>query len=270
MLGSDGFAYVVKFQNNPQHLRVLANEFIATGIAREFGLRVPQVEIVEVPQWLVASTSELRIESEKGLDLCQAGLQFGSRYVGGLLPGQTVDYLPELHLSEVTNLRDFSGMLVIDKWTCNSDGRQAVFHKSLREKHYTATFIDQGYCFGAGSWRFSDAPLRGVYSRNVVYRDVKGWDSFQPWLELVDRLDGGRIWDIADKIPQEWYGGPAVELQNLIETLFTRRHRIRELIDEFRLSSREPFPQWKWSPTRRVAISLGQVLSFPNKVTSDV
>ena len=26
MLGADGHAYVVKFQNNPQHMRVLANE----------------------------------------------------------------------------------------------------------------------------------------------------------------------------------------------------------------------------------------------------
>lgn len=28
MLGSDDHLYVVKFQNNPQHLRVLANELV--------------------------------------------------------------------------------------------------------------------------------------------------------------------------------------------------------------------------------------------------
>ena len=37
MLGSDGHAYVVKFQNNPQHMRVLANEFLATRLAAAAG-----------------------------------------------------------------------------------------------------------------------------------------------------------------------------------------------------------------------------------------
>jgi len=30
IMGTDGKLWVVKFRNNPQHLRVLANEFIAT------------------------------------------------------------------------------------------------------------------------------------------------------------------------------------------------------------------------------------------------
>lgn len=33
MLGADGNLYVVKFQNNPQHTRVLANELVATRLA---------------------------------------------------------------------------------------------------------------------------------------------------------------------------------------------------------------------------------------------
>ena len=33
MFADDGHYYVVKFQNNPQHIRVLANELIATRIA---------------------------------------------------------------------------------------------------------------------------------------------------------------------------------------------------------------------------------------------
>jgi hypothetical protein len=37
MLGADGHVYVVKFQNNPQHMRVLANEFLASRMARRRG-----------------------------------------------------------------------------------------------------------------------------------------------------------------------------------------------------------------------------------------
>ena len=37
MLGADGKLWVVKFQNNPQDVRVLANELIATGWRRRWG-----------------------------------------------------------------------------------------------------------------------------------------------------------------------------------------------------------------------------------------
>ena len=62
MLGADGHAYVVKFQNNPQHRRVLANEFLASRLARAAGLTAPDVELVEVSKWLVENTGELEID----------------------------------------------------------------------------------------------------------------------------------------------------------------------------------------------------------------
>jgi hypothetical protein len=244
MLGADGHAYVVKFQNNPQNLRVLANEMLATKLAEALGLTVPVCDVVEVSEWLVANTSELSLERAEGLERCKAGLQFGSRMVGGLMPGQTVDYLPEPQLGDVKNIEEFAGMLVLDKWTCNSNGRQAVFHKRPREKRYKAAFIDQGYCFHAGDWTLSDAPLRGVYARNLVYGQVTGWESFEPWLSRMETLKPETIWGIAEGVPPEWYGGSISEMEELVEKLLARRSRVRELIDSFRESSREPFPNW--------------------------
>src|SRR5208337_2506709 len=57
---------------------------------------------------------------------------------------------------------------LLEKWTCNADGRQAAFWKRRGERKFTASFIDQGYCFNAGEWSFPDAPLRGVFGRNDV------------------------------------------------------------------------------------------------------
>ena len=57
MLGADGKLWVVKFQNNPQHLRVLANELMATRLAEAVGLTVPASDVVEVTEWLVANTA---------------------------------------------------------------------------------------------------------------------------------------------------------------------------------------------------------------------
>ncbi len=59
MLGADGKLWVVKFKNNPQHLRVLANELIATKLAEAVGLSVPQSDVVEVSEWLVRNSPEM-------------------------------------------------------------------------------------------------------------------------------------------------------------------------------------------------------------------
>lgn len=244
MLGSDGHLYVVKFQNNPQHLRVLANELFATRLAEAIGLSVPATDVVEVSEWLVENTPDLQIDLGRQRERCRAGLQFGSRYIGGLMPGQVVDYLPEEQLSTVRNLNEFAGMLVLDKWTCNSNGRQAVFHRKPRERRYTATFVDQGYCFHAGEWTFPDAPLRGVYARNTVYTDVTGWESFEPWLARVETMEPAAVWQIAETVPPIWYGGDLREMEKLGTALLARRGRVREQIVQFRESGRKPFPKW--------------------------
>jgi hypothetical protein len=244
MLGADGHAYVVKFQNNPQHTRVLTNEFLASRLAAAAGLTAPAVELMEVSSWLVDNTPELEMDLGRTREKCKPGLQFGSRFVGGLMPGQVVDFLPEEQLAEVRNLEEFAGILALDKWTGNANGRQAVFTKKQRERRYRAVFIDYGYCFHAGEWRFEDIPLRGVYYRNDVYREISGWESFEPWLTRLETIPAETVWGAANEVPPEWYGGDLSEMEGLVEKLLARRSRIRELIEEFGRSDRRPFPKW--------------------------
>lgn len=258
MLGADGHIYVVKFQNNPQHIRVLANELLASRLAAAVGLTVPQAELVEVSNWLIENTPELEIDLGRTRERCRPGLQFGSRYVGGLMPGQVVDYLPAEQLTALKNATEFGGILALDKWTGNANGRQAVFSRRQRERRYKAVFIDFGYCFHAGEWRFDDLPLRGVHPSNTVYRDVDGWESFEPWLSRLETLPAETVWSAANEVPPQWYGGDLGEMEALVEKLLVRRSRIRELIDAFRRSDRQPFPKWgqvaghtpdiRWSP----------------------
>ncbi len=266
MLGSDGHAYVVKFQNNGQNLRVLAAELLATTLAGSLGLTVPHCAVVEVSDSLVSRTNELTIEKPGGVvEACRAGRQFGSRLVGGLMPGQTVDYLPEARLMEVENLTEFVGMLVLDKWVANADGRQAVFHKQSRQRRYEATFIDQGYCFNAGDWALKDNPLRGVYARNLVYAGVTGWESFEPWMSRLEKLDPQAVWQIAEGVPPEWYGGTISEMEQLVEKLLGRRARVPELIEAFGESSRKPFPNWM-----RAEVEVGKKLFLAPKFGDDM
>ena len=246
---SDGACYVTKFQNNPQHIRVLANEMLATKLGIALGLPMPSVEVIEVSDWLIEHTEGLRIDSRGVKIPCRGGRQLGSLYAGCESPGMTFDHLPRELLQRVMNVGEFARVLVLDKWTCNSDGRQAIFcRKSLLSHSPHAIFIDQGYCFNAGEWTFPDCPLRGVYANNCVYEGVTGWEAFEPALTKAEEMDSDTIWRCADEIPEEWYEGDRDGLHRLVETLHHRRGAIRKLIAEFRKSSRNPFPNWGESP----------------------
>jgi hypothetical protein len=222
---------------------------LATNLGLALGLPMPRVEVIEVSDGLIEHTEGLRIDLGGSKIPCRSGKQLGSLYVGCESPGMTFDYLPRELLQRVANVNDFARVLVLDKWTCNSDGRQAIFwRKTLRSHRHHATFIDQGYCFNAGEWTFPDCPLRGVYANNCVYEGVMGWEAFEPALTRAEEMDLDTIWRCAAEIPEEWNEGDRDGLDRLAEAIHQRRRAIRNLITEFRQSSRNPFPNWRESP----------------------
>lgn len=240
----DDHFYVIKFRNNPQHMRVLANELLATRLAERVGLPVPVTEVVEVGNWLIKHSPELNFQLAGNVIACEPGLQFGSRYVVNPVEGRVLDWLPVELFDRLRNIDAFAGMLALDKWTGNANGRQAAFWRKGRERKYTATFIDQGYCFNAGEWTFPDYPLRGVFARNEAYAWVKGWESFEPWLSRIENMCEDEVWKQAGEVPPEWYSSDWGALEKLGLELLKRRMRVRELINCFRVSVRTPFPRW--------------------------
>lgn len=250
--------YVVKFQNNPQHRRILVNEFLGTHLAARMGLPTTPVAIVEVRKELIQFTEDLVMELPLNRIPCLSGLQFGSRFPGNPRQVTLHDFLPDELLYSVENLHDFAGMLVFDKWTCNTDGRQTLFLKNsaVEERrtdaaptnaaaiHYTAIMVDQGFCFNAGEWDFPDAPLRGLYASNRVYESVTGVESFAPWLERLDSITEDAFDEIIRQIPPEWYEDDCGGLLRLAEQLLARRSRVHELLVAARNTNRQPFPNW--------------------------
>jgi hypothetical protein len=250
----NGAYYVVKFQNNPQHLRILANEMLATRLAARLELCVPQVEVVEVRTELIAYTTELVIQLGMGRMPCSAGKQFGSQFPGNPSHVRVYDFLPDEWLGRTRNIEDFLGIFVFDKWTCNTDRRQAIFvfesdnntNNIFDHIRCQAMMIDHGFCFNAGEWNFPDAPLRGLYARNRVYQGVIGMESFEPWLDRLEKcVTETVLLEEARHIPPEWYTGDWQALERLIERLYARRNRVRELILSTWHSTRDAFPNWK-------------------------
>jgi hypothetical protein len=267
---SDGYYYVVKFQNNPQHRRVLVNELLGTRLAKRMGLPTTPVAVVEVSEELIALTPELAVEMPRSRIPCQPGKQFGSRYPGDPRHMALHDFLPDEQLRHVWNVHEFAEMLVFDKWTCNTNGRQTVFFRRLSQPAglgsatagswhpasndtgddahppYETVMIDQGFCFNAGEWNYPDAPLRGLYTRNRVYEGVIDMESFGPWISRIENGITSRVLvEMMSEVPPEWYEDDYDALNHLVEQLDRRRAQVPELLLEAKRSNRQPFPNWR-------------------------
>jgi len=83
-----------------------------------------------------------------------------------------------------------------------------------------------------------------VFARNFVYQDVRGWESFEPWLTRVENFEPAMVHEIAGAAPPEWTCNDWGEMEKLAATIVERRSKVRELITAFRNSTRQPFPAW--------------------------
>jgi hypothetical protein len=246
---SDGNYYVVKFQNNPQHRRILVNELLGTKLAASLGLRTTAVAIIEVTEGLIQLTPDLHVELPwspiRERVAVQPGLQFGSRYPGDPHQLTVFDFLPDKQVRSMLNLNDFLGMLVFDLWTCNTDPRQVIFARQEVGKPYQGWMIDQGFCFNGGEWNFPDKPRRNLYDRKVVYEQVQGIKSFEPWLARLESEKVVRILlAIAKTTPTEWYDDDSESLHHLLEQLDSRRTRVRDFLRLARKCYPDFFPNW--------------------------
>jgi HipA-like protein len=249
----DGAFYVVKFKNNPQHLRTLANEMFAACLAARMGICVPQVEVVEVSSSLVANTPEMVIQMAAGRLPCSAGKQFGSKFPGNPSSLTVWDLMPEVPFDRIHNLSHFLGIYVFDKWTCQTDRRQAIFVRQFKGRRdgnsddsYQALMVDHGFCFNGGDWNFPDAPLHSLYVNRHVYHGVVGIETFDRWIDRLEKeFTLSALDEEAKRVPPEWYGEDHEAWNRLIEHLYLRLPRVRELIWSARNANPDAFPNWK-------------------------
>jgi len=242
---SDGHLYVTKFQNNPCHVRVLANEFLAARLGQWLGLPMPPVEIIEVPQTLIADTPPLHIKDVGMAKPCSSGPQVASRYVGESGTDRVFDSLPATMFHTLLNPQALVSALAFDKWTGNCDRRQAVFTRKGGQGGYHISLIDHHYCFDGGRWSFPDEPLMGTCDETHLYSGVTGWDSFEPILSRIEQIDCAALWSLAQGVPPEWQGHDIQALTRLVEALYQRRLLVRSLILNLRDSSPHLFPNWR-------------------------
>jgi hypothetical protein len=253
----DGELYVVKFTNNPQHRRILVNEWLASAFLRYLQIHVPETAPIHLTREFIEESPDLFLSVGPRRESVPPGVHFGSRM--SVHPDRVAvfDFLPDKLLAKVENLPDFLGTLVFDKWACNADSRQAVFFRA-RAKAWTpikgerparvgffAQMIDHGFAFNGPHWLFHDSPIQGLYFRDSVYQDVRSLDSFQPWLDMVRNFPIEVIDSAWKEIPRDWLREDEAELEGLLDSLVKRRARIPELIEELHRHKPKVFPNWK-------------------------
>src|SRR5712691_10215373 len=79
---ADGHCYVVKFVNNPQHRRILVNEWIASVFLRYLGISTPEVAMVRVSTGFLGENPDTHLQQGTHRQAVQPGWQFGSRFPG--------------------------------------------------------------------------------------------------------------------------------------------------------------------------------------------
>jgi len=253
----DGAFYVAKFLNNPQHRRILINEWLACVFLRYLQIYVPETALLELTPDFLGANPELYFSIGPRREPVKPGLHFGSRMAVDPNRVAVFDFLPDKLLAKVENRADFLGMLVFDKWVGNADSRQAVFFRA-RAKNWTplkgeaparvgffAQMIDHGFAFNGPHWAFQDSPVQGLYFRTSVYDEVRSLDSFEPWLEMVANFPESVIDSAWKEIPREWLEDDEEPLEKLLETLFKRRAQVRRLIGEARDKRANAFRNWR-------------------------
>ena len=248
----DGHCYILKPRNNPQHRRILVNEWLSSVFLEYLQIQTPQVALLETDAALHRDFPEFSIQLGGRHVPVDAGWHFGSRFPGDPDRLAVFDFLPDALLFKVANLRDFAGALVFDKWVANADSRQAIFYRAqLRDSAgpprvaFVASMIDSGYAFEGPNWVFTDAAMQGLYHRKQIYQMLRGWSDLEPWLARVESFPEAVVDQAWRAIPRDWLRGDEAALEALLERLLARRRQVRAIIERSRFAKPEFFPNWR-------------------------
>ena len=241
----DGNRYIVKFQNNPQGTRILANEWIAAAVFHYVGIATPAVVGIQVDEAFLAANPEVSFRLGTRRVAIHPGIHFGSLYVG-TDHREPYEFLPDALLGGVNNQRDFIGTLAVDKWLENADSRQCVFLKA-DTRGFKVWMIDHGYILNGPNWDLGGPVDRcGLYPRPMVYDGVTETASFDPWLNTIEHCPFRVFSDALESMPAEWLTATeADKLRLLLRQVWQNRRSLRNRLVGVCSRLSQTFPRWQ-------------------------
>ena len=240
---TDGHFYVVKAVNNPQHRRILINEWISSAALHFLGIASPPVEIVEFSPDFLAANPDVYFRSGSSQLRPDPGWHFGSRFPCDPAKNPVYDFFPDALIEKIHNLNHFAGTLAFDKWLGNCAARQAIFHRDRHEDQcqesmahrlktgFLAQMIDNGQVFGGATWQLMDSSIHPFHPSSAVYRNFRDLEDFEPWLSRIVNFPVGIFEQAAALIPKEWLAGDEEALAVLLAQARRRRDQVPNLLE---------------------------------------
>lgn len=244
---SDDEVYNVKFKENNQASRgtyVLANELIASGLARLIGVPTPETALVELTAEFLEAKGNEFLKNLHSTSV-SVGLHFGSHRVRGVENTAVAG-----HLTRCGNRASFPGIFAFDVWTNNTDRKMdhcLIVRPDFDPGRYYVTSVDHGHCFGGPEWPKNRDGQVGVWCKSHVSEManlVDGDAPFDSWCTAVSAVTEEQVDAVLAEIPPEWVL-PGAERAALRTFILRQRSRVAEILE----ANRSLFPNWKGGST---------------------
>ncbi len=223
MADAAGNIYYVKFRENGQLLKILANEYVAGKIAQRLNLPCPDVHIVELETSLASTIPPIN-----GLAISQ-GPHFGSSQLNNLYT------IPNIRgiIPKCQNTNDFPSIILFDALLYNVDRKNdGNFIVTTTSSGYQFNIIDHGHCFGSYWDEATLTGIVGVWSDSYLdemYQTITHLDNFQPVVQTIKAIPDDFFTTLVNEIPVEWL--PITqEREALIRFLIAQRDNIDTML----------------------------------------
>lgn len=207
---------VAKLPDNPQGLRVLANEWLGAKLLDLLGAPHPPVYLLEVPDACVAQAVYTTGAPLRG------GLAFATAYLAAAEVPAPED------LDDLDRPEALARIALFDTWTGNVDVRQLRHMRRSGGGPGSQVFaVDQGGCFGGAAWTADEldrapSPVLDATTPALLghLRDPR--EALREALEALAAADAETLLDLTAAIPEPW-GVGASERAALTRYMLRRR-----------------------------------------------
>ena len=228
----NGNKFYVKFKENAQALKVLANEFVAGEIAKKLTLPYPESFVVELIPELAPILPPINGNN------ISVGPHFGSAMVRDVyrMPGRQL-------ISQCSNKSDFPLIILFDLLLYNTDrcndGNYLIVSNPNGFKFF---IIDHGHCFSS-TWDVNSInSFVGQWSSFLpeMYETINAHSNMELAIQKIESLDDNYFTNLVVQIPNEWL--PNVDERDALRKyLIDQRNSIRQMIE----LNKNKFPNWQ-------------------------
>ncbi len=233
MADESGKEYIVKYKENGQNLKTLANEFIAGKIAEKLELPSPKVYLVNLHPLLVPTIPPINAVQ------ISSGPHFGSEKLDNVYSGPSIRAL----INKCINIQVFPEIILFDAALHNIDrNNDGNYILQSLTRGYNFCIIDHGHCF-SNLWTV--ITLKGLYGLwsisylEEMYSTISSRAEFDKGIQNIRDLDDSFVSNLVDETPPEWLPDPAERLA-MKEYLIYQRGEIENML----LDNKKYFKKW--------------------------